>query len=35
MLHPKVKDWINLFKSMTTVYTIYRRPSLDIATHTD
>ena len=35
MLQPKDTDWLNGYKNKTHVYTVYKRPTSDLGTHTD
>ena len=35
MLQPKDVDWLNGYKNKTHIYAVYKRPSLDLGTHTD
>ena len=32
---PKDADWLNGYKNMTHMYTVYQRPTSDLGTHTD
>ena len=34
MLQPKDIDWLNGYKNMTGIYAVYKRPTLDLETHT-
>ena len=35
MLQQKVIDWQNGYKNKTHIYAVYKRPTLDLETHTD
>jgi len=35
MLQPKDTDWLNGYKNMTHVYTVYEKPTSDLKTHID
>ena len=35
MNQPKDADWLNGYKNKTHIYAAYRRPTLDLETHTD
>ena len=35
MLQPKDKDWLNGYKTKTSIYVVYKRPSSKQGTHTD
>ena len=32
---PKDPDWLNGYKNKTHVYAVYKKPTSDLATHTD
>ena len=34
-LPPKDIDWLNGYKNKTHIYAVYKRPTLDLGTHTD
>ena len=34
-LQPKDIDWLNGYKNQTHTYAAYKRPTLDLRTHTD
>ena len=35
VLQPKGTDWLIGYKNKTHVYTVYKRPTSDLGTHTD
>ena len=35
MLQPKDTDWLNRYKNTTHIYAVYKKPTLDLKTHTD
>ena len=35
MLPAKDIDWLNGYKNKTHIYAVYKRPTLDLGTHTD
>ena len=35
MLPPKDTDWLNGYKDKTCIYSVYKRPTPDLGTHTD
>ena len=35
MPQPKDKDWLNGYKNKTPIYSVYKRPTSDLGTHTD
>ena len=35
MLQPKYTDWLNGYKNKTNIYTVYKKPTLDLKTHID